>query len=125
LHDRDSAQLERLFEKSGESVPLAVLLNAFFEESFEVSPVYNAEKSIVDFQVTDCHGVSYRDRIRVFYVTFLTRQEAEGSNVPAFVELITFEDYPAHIKSCINEYRRTYRIVVKLRQRSDKRRNKF
>ncbi|KAK4526111.1 hypothetical protein GAYE_SCF20G4024 [Galdieria yellowstonensis] len=122
-HNNDPTQLELLF--SSESCRLASLLKSFFDESLYVTPSFNEEGKIVDVQVTDCHGASYRNRIRVFYVTCLTREEAEGGNVPAFAELITFEDYPAHIKSCINEYRRTYRIVVKLRQRSGKRRNKF
>ncbi|KAK4524318.1 hypothetical protein GAYE_SCF03G2217 [Galdieria yellowstonensis] len=121
--NKNPTQLELLF--SSESCRLALLLKSFFDESLYVNPSFNEEGKIVDFQVTDRHDVSYRDRIRVFYVTCLTREEAEGGYVPAFVELITFEDYPAHIKSCINEYRRTYRIVVKLRQRSGKRRNKF
>ncbi|KAK4528405.1 hypothetical protein GAYE_SCF56G6347 [Galdieria yellowstonensis] len=51
VHNRGSAQLELLFEKSGESVPLASLLSSFFGETFEVSPVYNARKKIVDFEM--------------------------------------------------------------------------
>jgi len=101
LHDRDSAQLERLFEKSGESVPLAVLLNAFFEESFEVSPVYNAEKSIVDFQVTDSQGTSCRERMSILYVT-LSRSEAQADNAPGYVEFLSFDNFPDRMKPFID-----------------------
>jgi len=120
-HNNDPTLLELLF--SSEPCHLGLLLESFFDESFHVSPTFNGEGKIVDFHVTDCHGVSYRDRIRVFYVTFLTRQEAEGSNVPSFVELITFEDYPAHIKFIIDEYRRGG-LFFELRHRSGKRRNR-
>jgi len=44
VHNRDSAKLKLLFEKSGGTVPLASLANSFFDESFEVSPVYNVRK---------------------------------------------------------------------------------
>jgi len=69
VHNRDSAQLKLLFEKSGESVPLAALLNAFFDESVEVSPVYDARKKIVDFEVIDSKDTSCRERISILYVT--------------------------------------------------------
>jgi len=82
--NKNPTQLELLF--SSEPCHLALLLKSFFDESFYVAPISNEEGKIVDFQVTDWHGVSYRDRIRVLYVTFLTREQMEGGEVPAFVE---------------------------------------
>jgi len=75
VHNRDSARFELLFEKSGGTVQLASLLNAFFDESFEVSPVYNAENKILNFDVTDSRGISCRERISTLYVT---RARSEG-----------------------------------------------
>ncbi|KAK4525806.1 hypothetical protein GAYE_SCF17G3715 [Galdieria yellowstonensis] len=100
--DMSDAQLERLFEKSAESVPLAVLLNAFFEESFEVSPVYNAEKSIVDFQVTDSQGTSCRERMSILYVTPLTRSEAQADSAPGHVEFLSFHNFADRMKPFID-----------------------
>ncbi|KAK4525600.1 hypothetical protein GAYE_SCF15G3509 [Galdieria yellowstonensis] len=70
------AQLELLFEKSGGTVPIASLANSFFDESFEVSPVYKVRKKIVDFEVTDCRDIFFRDRISILCVA-LTRSEAK------------------------------------------------
>jgi len=100
--------LEQLF--SSEPCHLALLLKSFFDESFHVSSSFSEEGKVVDFLVTDFHGVSYRDRIH-FYVTCLAREEAEESNIPAFIELITFKDYPVPIKFIIDEYRRNPRII--------------
>jgi len=73
VHNRDSTQLELLFEKTGVTVPVASLLNSFFDGPFEVSPVYSARKKIMDLEVTDSRGTSCRDRISILYVT-LTRR---------------------------------------------------
>jgi len=101
-HDVDSAQLERLFMKTGGSVPLASLLNSFFAEVFEVSPVYDARKKIVNFEVTDSQGISFRDRISILYVTPLTREDAKADSAPEFVEFLTFDNFPENMKSYID-----------------------
>ncbi|WP_230132642.1 hypothetical protein, partial [Campylobacter jejuni] len=53
VHNTGSARLELLFEKSGETVPLASLLKSFFDEAFEVSPVVDTEGNTINFTVTD------------------------------------------------------------------------
>jgi hypothetical protein len=101
-HNIDSAQLERLFMKTGGSVQLASLLNSFFAEVFEVSPVYDARKKIVNFEVTDSQGISFRDRISILYVTPLTREDAKADSAPDFVEFLTFDNFPGYMKSYID-----------------------
>jgi len=102
VHNRGSAQLELLFEKSGESVPLASLLSSFFGETFEVSPVYNARKKIVDFEVIDSEGTSCRERISFLYVTLLTREDVKADSAPKFVEFLTFDNFPDNLKHFID-----------------------
>ncbi|KAK4525357.1 hypothetical protein GAYE_SCF09G3265 [Galdieria yellowstonensis] len=101
-HDTDSAQLERLFKKTGGTVQLASLLNSFFAEVLEVSPVYDAREKIVNFEVTDSQGISCRDRISILYVTPLTREDAKADSAPEFVEFLTFDNFPGHMKSYID-----------------------
>ncbi|KAK4526602.1 hypothetical protein GAYE_SCF25G4518 [Galdieria yellowstonensis] len=93
---------ELLFEKSGGIVQLASLLNAFFDESFEVSPVYDARKKIMDFKVTDSRGISCRDRISILYATPLTRSEVKANSAPYFVEFLTFDNVPDRMKPFID-----------------------
>ncbi|KAK4528739.1 hypothetical protein GAYE_SCF63G6685 [Galdieria yellowstonensis] len=69
-HNIGSSQLERLLEKTGGTAQLASLLNSFFAEVFEVSPVYDAREKIVNFEVTDSHGISFRDRISILFCRF-------------------------------------------------------
>ncbi|KAK4527844.1 hypothetical protein GAYE_SCF45G5776 [Galdieria yellowstonensis] len=102
VHNRDSARLELLFEKTGGTVPLASLLNSFFDGPFEVSPVYNDRKKIMDFEVTDSQGISFRDRISILYVTSLTREDAKADSAPEFVEFLTFDNFPGYMKSYID-----------------------
>ncbi|KAK4526218.1 hypothetical protein GAYE_SCF22MG4132 [Galdieria yellowstonensis] len=102
VHNRDSARLELLFEKTGGTVPLASLLNSFFDGPFEVSPVYNDRKKIMDFEVTDSQGISFRDRISILYVTPLTREDAKADSAPEFVEFLTFDNFPGYMKSYID-----------------------
>ncbi|KAK4526882.1 hypothetical protein GAYE_SCF29G4800 [Galdieria yellowstonensis] len=102
VHNRDLARLELLFEKTGGTVPLASLLNSFFDGPFEVSPVYNDGKKIVNFEVTDSQGISFRDRISILYVTPLTREDAKADSAPEFVEFLTFDNFPGYMKSCID-----------------------
>ncbi|KAK4524636.1 hypothetical protein GAYE_SCF04G2537 [Galdieria yellowstonensis] len=97
-----SAQLERLFKKTDGTVQLASLLNSFFAEVFEVSPVYDAREKIVNFEVTDSHGISFRDRISILYVTPLTREDAKADSAPEFVEFLTFDNFPGYMKSYID-----------------------
>ncbi|KAK4528808.1 hypothetical protein GAYE_SCF64G6755 [Galdieria yellowstonensis] len=101
-HNTDSAQLERLFKKTGGTVQLASLLNSFFAEVFEVSPVYDAREKIVNFEVTDSHGISFRDRISILYVTPLTREDAKADSAPDFVEFLTFDNFPGYMQSYID-----------------------
>jgi hypothetical protein len=101
-HNRDSAQLGVLFEKSGESVPLASLLNSLFDETFEVWPVYNAEKKIVDFEVIDSKGLSCRERISILYVTLLKKGNVRAGSAPNFVEFLTFDNFPDKMKPFID-----------------------
>jgi len=117
VHNRDSAQLELLFEKSDESVPLAALLNSFFDETFEVSPVYNARKKIVDFEVIDSKDISCRERISILYVTLLTREDVKADSAPEFVEFLTFDNFPEKMKPFIDVGQK-----VRRRHRSQKRR---
>jgi len=100
-HNIDLAQLERLFMKTGGSVQLASLLNSFFAEVFEVSPVYDAREKIVNFEVTDSQGISFRDRISILYVTPLTREDAKADSAPEFVEFLTFDNFPGYMKSYV------------------------
>jgi len=102
VHNRDSARLKLLFEKSGEPVQLASLLHVLFDEPFEVSPVYDASKNIVDFEVTGSRGVSYRDRISILYVTPLIREDAKADSAPDFVEFLTFDNFPDNLKPFID-----------------------
>ncbi|KAK4526501.1 hypothetical protein GAYE_SCF25G4417 [Galdieria yellowstonensis] len=102
VHNRDSAQLELLFEKTGGTVPLASLLNSFFDGPFEVSPVYDAGKKIVNFEVTDSQGISFRDRISILYVTPLTKEDAKVDSAPGFVEFLTFDNFIDDMKSFID-----------------------
>ncbi|KAK4526948.1 hypothetical protein GAYE_SCF29G4867 [Galdieria yellowstonensis] len=108
-HNTDSAQLERLFMKTGGSVPLASLLNSFFDRPFEVSSVYNDRKKIVDFEVADSQGISFRDRISILYVTPLTREDAKADSAPEFVEFLTFDNFPGYMKSYIDVGRKVRR----------------
>jgi len=109
VHNRDSAQLELLFEKSDGTVPLAALLNSFFGEPFQVSPVVDMEGNIVNFTVTDSKGTSCRVRICILYVTPLTRSEAKADSAPEFVEFLTFEDCPGDLKPYIRQKVRSRR----------------
>ncbi|KAK4528397.1 hypothetical protein GAYE_SCF56G6338 [Galdieria yellowstonensis] len=102
VHNRDSARLELLFAKTGGTVLLASLLNSFFDGPFEVSPVYNDRKKIMDFEVTDSQGISFRDRISILYVTPLTREDAKADSAPEFVEFLTFDNFPGYMKSYID-----------------------
>ncbi|KAK4522764.1 hypothetical protein GAYE_PCTG30G0654 [Galdieria yellowstonensis] len=101
-HNRDSAQLGVFFEKSGESVPLASLLNSLFDETFEVWPVYNAEKKIVDFEVIDSKGLSCRERISILYLTLLKKGNVRAGSAPNFVEFLTFDNFPDKMKPFID-----------------------
>ncbi|KAK4527774.1 hypothetical protein GAYE_SCF45G5705 [Galdieria yellowstonensis] len=101
-HNTGSAQLERLFKKTDGTVQLASLLNSFFAEVFEVSPVYDAREKIVNFEVTDSQGISFRDRISILYVTPLTREDAKADSAPDFVEFLTFDNFPGYMKSYID-----------------------
>ncbi|KAK4528323.1 hypothetical protein GAYE_SCF55G6263 [Galdieria yellowstonensis] len=101
-HNTDSAQLERLFKKTGGTVQLASLLNSFFAEVFEVSPVYDAGEKIVNFEVTDSRGTSCRDRISILYVTPLTKKDAKVDSAPEFVEFLTFDNFRDDMKSFID-----------------------
>ncbi|KAK4526498.1 hypothetical protein GAYE_SCF24G4414 [Galdieria yellowstonensis] len=101
-HNIDSAQLERLLKKTGGTVQLASLLNSFFAEVFEVSPVYDAREKIVNFEVTDSQGISFRDRISILYVTPLTREDAKANSAPDFVDFLTFDNFPGYMKSYID-----------------------
>ncbi|KAK4526702.1 hypothetical protein GAYE_SCF26G4618 [Galdieria yellowstonensis] len=123
VHNRDSARLELLFEKSGETVQLASLLNVLFDEPFEVSPVYDASKNIVDFEVTDSRGVSYRDRISILYVTPLTREDAKADSAPEFVEFLTFYNFPDDMKPFIDLGREVESVRISRRQLPVKRTN--
>jgi len=98
VHSTGSARLELLFEKSGETVPLASLLNSFFHEAFEVSPVVDTEGNIINFTVTDSRGIFCRERICILYVTPLTRSEAQIDSAPEFVEFLTFDNFPDNLK---------------------------
>ncbi|KAK4527772.1 hypothetical protein GAYE_SCF43G5701 [Galdieria yellowstonensis] len=120
-HDIDSAQLERLFKKTGGTVQLASLLNSFFAEVFEVSPVYDAGEKIVNFEVTDSHGISFRDRISILYVTPLTREDAKADSAPEFVEFLTFDNFPGYMKSYIDVGRKERSRRSSPRRRSVKR----
>ncbi|KAK4527943.1 hypothetical protein GAYE_SCF46G5876 [Galdieria yellowstonensis] len=121
VHNRDSARLELLFEKTGETVPLASLLNSFFAKVFEVSPVYDAREKIVNFEVTDSHGISFRDRISILYVTPLTREDAKADSAPEFVEFLTFDNFPGYMKSYIDVGRKVRNRRSSPRRRSVKR----
>ncbi|KAK4523732.1 hypothetical protein GAYE_SCF00G1628 [Galdieria yellowstonensis] len=101
-HNIDSAPLERLFKKTDGTVQLASLLNSFFADVLEVSPVYDAREKIVNFEVTDSQGISFRDRISVLYVTPLTREDAKADSAPEFVEFLTFDNFPGYMKSYID-----------------------
>ncbi|KAK4523504.1 hypothetical protein GAYE_PCTG60G1400 [Galdieria yellowstonensis] len=101
-HSIDLAQLERLFKKTDGTVQLASLLNSFFAEVLEVSPVYDAREKIVNFEVTDSQGISFRDRISILYVTPLTREDAKADSAPEFVEFLTFDNFPGYMKSYID-----------------------
>jgi len=101
-HNIDSARLELLFKKTGGTVQLASLLNLFFAEAFEVSPLYNDREKIVNFEVTDSQGISFRDRISILYVTPLTREDAKADSAPEFVEFLTFDNFPGYMKSYID-----------------------
>jgi len=120
-HNIDLAQLERLFKKTDGSVQLASLLNLFFAEVFEVSPVYDAGKKIVNFEVTDSHGISFRDRISILYVTPLTREDAKADSALEFVEFLTFDNFPGYMKSCIDVGRKVRSRRSSPRRRSVKR----
>ncbi|KAK4527273.1 hypothetical protein GAYE_SCF38G5195 [Galdieria yellowstonensis] len=120
-HNTDSAQLERLFKKTGGTVQLASLLNSFFAEVFEVSPVYDAGEKIVNFEVTDSHGISFRDRISILYVTPLTREDAKADSAPEFVEFLTFDNFPGYMKSYIDVGRKVRSRRSSPRRRSVKR----
>ncbi|KAK4528741.1 hypothetical protein GAYE_SCF64G6687 [Galdieria yellowstonensis] len=98
VHNTGSARLELLFEKSGETVPLASLLKSFFDEAFEVSPVVDTEGNTINFTVTDSRGISCRERICVLYVTPLTRSEAQVDSAPEFVEFLTLDNFPDGLK---------------------------
>ncbi|KAK4528873.1 hypothetical protein GAYE_SCF66G6821 [Galdieria yellowstonensis] len=101
-HNIGSSQLERLLEKTGGTAQFASLLNSFFAEVFEVSPVYDAREKIVNFEVTDSQGISFRERISILYVTPLTREDAKADSAPEFVEFLTFDNFPGHMKSYID-----------------------
>jgi len=115
--------LELLFEKSGETVQLASLLNVLFIAPFEVSTVYDASKNIVDFEVTDSRGVSYRDRISILYVTPLTREDAKADSAPEFVEFLTFYNFPDDMKPFIDLGREVESVRISRRQFPVKRTN--
>ncbi|KAK4526878.1 hypothetical protein GAYE_SCF59G6420 [Galdieria yellowstonensis] len=112
VHNRDSARLELLLTKS-ETCQLESLLNSFFDDAFEVSPVVDRKGNIVNFTVTDSKGTSCRERICILYVTPLTRSEAKADSAPEFVEFLTFEDCPGDLKPYIN-----IRQKVRSRRRS-------
>jgi len=61
--------------------------NSFFDESFNVSPVYTRKK-IVDFEVIDSRGVSFRDRTSLLYIAPLTRENVRADSAPEFVEFL-------------------------------------
>jgi len=108
VHNRDSARLELLLTKS-ETCQLESLLNSFFDDAFEVSPVVDRKGNIVNFTVTDSKGTSYRERICILYVTPLTRSEAKADSAPQFVEFLTFEDCPGDLKPYIRQKVRSRR----------------
>ncbi|KAK4529116.1 hypothetical protein GAYE_SCF78G7068 [Galdieria yellowstonensis] len=120
-HNTGSAQLERLFKKTDGTVQLASLLNSFFAEVFEVSPVYDAREKIVNFEVTDSQGISFRDRISILYVTPLTREDAKADSAPEFVEFLTFDNFPGYMKSYIDVGRKVRSRRSSPRRRSVKR----
>ncbi|KAK4526106.1 hypothetical protein GAYE_SCF19G4018 [Galdieria yellowstonensis] len=101
-HNTDSAQLERLFKKTDGTVQLASLLNSFFAEVFEVSPVYDAGEKLVNFEVTDSQGISFRDRISILYVTPLTKEDAKADSAPDFVKFLTFDNFRDDMKPFID-----------------------
>jgi hypothetical protein len=120
-HNIDSARLELLFKKTGGTVQLASLLNLFFAEAFEVSPLYNDREKIVNFEVTDSQGISFRDRISILYVTPLTREDAKADSAPEFVEFLTFDNFPDNTKRFIDVGQRKRRRRSSPSRRSVKR----